>query len=149
MLLQMLSACHSIGASNQFDSPMLVRDRIMTHLMKQLLSKSSREARRAKAARDSTTLNLNLILPPASCSRWRRQLSHCHLRLLWRKPLFLLCQSRIQRDGRLAQATGSVACLLWNMSMVQGVLTGGLLNHPALNNPQSSYERVFVLQKMS
>ena len=34
MLLQMLSSCHSIG---QFNSPMLIRDRIMTHLVKELL----------------------------------------------------------------------------------------------------------------
>ena len=41
MLLLMLSACHSIGTSGQLDCPMMVRDRIMTHLMKQLLGEEA------------------------------------------------------------------------------------------------------------
>ena len=37
MLLQMLSAKCSSGAFNQLDSPVLMRNRIITHLRKQLL----------------------------------------------------------------------------------------------------------------
>ena len=33
----MLSVCHSAGVFDQLDSPMPVRDRIMTHLVKQVL----------------------------------------------------------------------------------------------------------------
>ena len=37
MLLRMLSSCHCIGVFDQFDSLMLIQDRIMTHLVTQLL----------------------------------------------------------------------------------------------------------------
>ena len=37
MLLRMLPTCHSISFFDQLDSPMLVWDRMVTHLMKQLL----------------------------------------------------------------------------------------------------------------
>ena len=55
MLLQMLSTCHSIGAFNQFKSPMPVRDRIVTHLVKKLLFL-------AYPSRD--TLAASAIIPP-------------------------------------------------------------------------------------
>ena len=60
MFLQMLPSCHDIGTFDQFDSLMLIQDRIMTHLAKQLLAPFDRMGR--DTAPDGETLVRDRIM---------------------------------------------------------------------------------------